>query len=101
MAFNFYKTVLSRGWTRGRKVNYVIAACLYIVCRTEGTHHMLLDLSDVLQVNVYVLGHTYLELARRLCISIPALGKYSTTYFFHMYFEKKRKETVNASELKF
>uniref|UniRef100_A0A1I8F685 TFIIB-type domain-containing protein n=1 Tax=Macrostomum lignano TaxID=282301 RepID=A0A1I8F685_9PLAT len=73
MAYNFYRTILNRGWTRGRKVNYVIAACLYIVCRTEGTHHMLLDLSDLLQVNVYVLGRSYTEIAKRLCINIPAL----------------------------
>ncbi|XP_034531273.1 transcription factor IIIB 90 kDa subunit-like [Notolabrus celidotus] len=34
---------------------------------------MLLDLSDLLQVNVYVLGRTFLVLARELCINAPAL----------------------------
>lgn len=52
---------------------HVIAACLYLVCRTEGTPHMLLDLSDLLQVNVYVLGKTFLLLARELCINAPAI----------------------------
>ncbi|XP_016128052.1 transcription factor IIIB 90 kDa subunit-like [Sinocyclocheilus grahami] len=72
-AFNFYKMALSKHLTRGRKSSHVIAACLYLVCRTEGTPHMLLDLSDLLQVNVYVLGKTFLVLARELCISAPAI----------------------------
>ncbi|KAM9341454.1 BRF1 general transcription factor IIIB subunit a [Symphorus nematophorus] len=72
-AFNFYKMALIKHLTRGRKSSHVIAACLYMVCRTEGTPHMLLDLSDLLQVNVYVLGRTFLVLARELCINAPAI----------------------------
>ncbi|XP_040917353.1 BRF1 RNA polymerase III transcription initiation factor subunit a [Toxotes jaculatrix] len=72
-AFNFYKMALIKHLTRGRRASHVIAACLYLVCRTEGTPHMLLDLSDLLQVNVYVLGKTFLVLARELCINAPAI----------------------------
>ncbi|XP_060918216.1 transcription factor IIIB 90 kDa subunit-like [Labrus mixtus] len=73
MAFNFYKMALMKHLTCGRKSMHVVAACLYMVCRTEGTPHMLLDLSDLLQVNVYVLGKTFLVLARELCINAPAI----------------------------
>jgi transcription factor IIIB subunit 2 len=38
---------VSRRLTRGRKTDYVIAACLYLVCRTEGIPHMLLDLRSI------------------------------------------------------
>ncbi|XP_069771863.1 BRF1 general transcription factor IIIB subunit b isoform X2 [Narcine bancroftii] len=72
-AFNFFKMAVSKRLTRGRKMSHVVAACLYLVCRTEGTPHMLLDLSDLLQVNVYVLGKTFLLLARELCINAPAI----------------------------
>ncbi|XP_036904182.1 transcription factor IIIB 90 kDa subunit isoform X2 [Sturnira hondurensis] len=72
-AFNFFKMAVSKHLTRGRKTAHVTAACLYLVCRTEGTPHMLLDLSDLLQVNVYVLGKTFLLLARELCINAPAI----------------------------
>ncbi|XP_053192205.1 transcription factor IIIB 90 kDa subunit-like [Scomber japonicus] len=72
-AFNFYRMALGKQLTRGRKASHVIAACLYLVCRTEGTPHMLLDLSDLLQVNVYILGRTFLVLARELCINAPAI----------------------------
>lgn len=73
MSFNFYKMALNRRLTHGRKHIHVIAACIYITCRSEGTPHMLLDLSDVSQVNVYELGRTYLKLTAALCITIPAI----------------------------
>nr|XP_040055987.1 transcription factor IIIB 90 kDa subunit-like [Gasterosteus aculeatus aculeatus] len=72
-ALNFYKMALMKNLTRGRKNCHVVAACLYLVCRTEGTPHMLLDLSDIVQVNVYVLGRTFLVLSRELCINAPAI----------------------------
>lgn len=72
-AFNFYKMALTKQLTRGRKAPHVMAACIYMVCRTEGTPHMLLDLSDILQVNVYILGRTFLALSKELCINAPAI----------------------------
>lgn len=41
-AFNFYKMAVTKRLTRGRKITHVIATCLYLVCRTEGTPHILL-----------------------------------------------------------
>ena len=73
IAFYFYKLSLTKHLTRGRKSSHVIAACVYITCRTEGTSHMLIDFSDVLQVGVYELGRTYLRLSQALCINIPAM----------------------------
>merc|ERR1719369_1019340 len=73
MSFHFYKLALSKGMTRGRKSPHVIAACVYITCRTEATGHMLIDISDVLEVDVYLLGKTYLRLSQGLCINIPAM----------------------------
>ncbi|KAK7903979.1 hypothetical protein WMY93_016586 [Mugilogobius chulae] len=40
-AFNFYRMALCKGLTRGRKNLHVAAACLYMVCRTEGTPRIL------------------------------------------------------------
>ncbi|KAB0353499.1 hypothetical protein FD755_023802, partial [Muntiacus reevesi] len=36
-AFNFFKMAVSKHLTRGRRMAHVVAACLYLVCRTEGT----------------------------------------------------------------
>ena len=37
---------------------------LTLFSRTEGTSHMLIDFSDILQVDVYELGRTYLRLSQ-------------------------------------
>ncbi|KAF4089885.1 hypothetical protein AMELA_G00043380 [Ameiurus melas] len=101
-AFNFYKMALCKHLTRGRKSAHVIAACLYLVCRTEGTPHMLLDLSDLLQVNVYVLGRTFLVLARELCINAPAIDPcLYIPRFSHMleFGEKSHEVSMTAMRL--
>ncbi|XP_072031993.1 transcription factor IIIB 90 kDa subunit-like [Amphiura filiformis] len=72
-AYNFFKMAVSKRLTRGRKTTHIVAACLYLMCRLEGTPHMLLDLSDLLQVNVYTLGKTYLKLSQELHINVPAI----------------------------
>ncbi|KAK3885634.1 hypothetical protein Pcinc_010167 [Petrolisthes cinctipes] len=70
-AFNFFKLAYHNGLTRGRKSSHVIGSCVYITCRTEQTPHMLIDVSDALQVDVYELGRTYLKLSTVLCIHMP------------------------------
>lgn len=40
-ALNFYKMALQKHLTNGRKTAHIIAACLYLVCRTEGTPRIL------------------------------------------------------------
>ena len=72
-SFYFYKLSLAKNLTRGRKSSLVIGACVYITCRIQGTSHLLIDFSDVLQVGLYQLGRTYLKLSRALCINIPAM----------------------------
>jgi hypothetical protein len=37
MAVNFYGMALQRHLTNGRKSAHVVAACIYITCRMEGT----------------------------------------------------------------
>lgn len=72
-SFNFFKLALSKALTKGRKNSLIIGACVYITCRTESTAHMLIDVSDALQIDVYELGRTYLRLSTALCITIPAM----------------------------
>ncbi|BAO37955.1 transcription factor IIIB 70 kDa subunit [Kluyveromyces marxianus DMKU3-1042] len=67
-AFQWYKLALSHNFVQGRKSQNVIAACLYIACRKERTHHMLIDFSSRLQVSVYSIGATFLKLAKKLHI---------------------------------
>ncbi|XP_034488685.1 transcription factor IIIB 90 kDa subunit [Drosophila innubila] len=72
-ALNFFKMALNRHLTRGRKSTHIYAACVYMTCRTEGTSHLLIDISDVQQICSYELGRTYLKLSHALCINIPSV----------------------------
>ena len=45
-----YRLAQSKNWVQGRHTSHVVAAAMYIVCRKEKTPHLLIDFSDVLQV---------------------------------------------------
>ncbi|OQR79984.1 transcription factor IIIB 90 kDa subunit-like [Tropilaelaps mercedesae] len=81
-AMRLYETALIRNFTVGRRRSHVLAACIYITCRVKESSLMLLDISDVVQVNVYELGRTYTKLAHELFINIPVLDPciYVTRY---------------------
>ncbi|KAG8735279.1 transcription factor TFIIIB subunit brf1 [Ceratobasidium sp. 414] len=72
-AQRYYNLAISHRFIKGRKSEYVAAVCLYIACRTSGTRHMLIDFSDLLRVNVFVLGAYYLKLVHELNISLPLI----------------------------
>ncbi|KAL1460549.1 hypothetical protein WDU94_012526 [Cyamophila willieti] len=72
-SFNLYKMALSRQLTKGRRHILVCAACVYMTCRLEGTSHLLIDFSELLQICIFELGRTYLRLSHALCISIPSM----------------------------
>ena len=40
-AYNFYKLAVNKRLTRGRRINNIVTACLYLVCRTERTPRIL------------------------------------------------------------
>ncbi|KAG0621353.1 hypothetical protein M758_3G013100 [Ceratodon purpureus] len=65
-AHRFYTIAVERNFTRGRPTPRVAGACLYIVCRQENKPYMLIDFSDSLQTNVYVLGAVFLQLCQLL-----------------------------------
>ena len=46
---------------------------MYTVCRREKTPHMLIDFSDVLQTNVYMLGSCFLKFTRLLSLTLPII----------------------------
>lgn len=52
---------------------HVVAVCLYIICRQEHSPHMLLDFSDALSVNVFVLGSCLLQFCIKFHIELPLI----------------------------
>ncbi|KAI5073301.1 hypothetical protein GOP47_0011314 [Adiantum capillus-veneris] len=67
-AHRLYIIAVERNFTRGRRTIQVAAACLYIICRQEQKPFLLIDFSDCLQTNVYVLGAVFLQLCRLLSL---------------------------------
>ena len=68
-ATRLYQLAMSTGFTRGRRVNQVAAACLYVVLRQDRKPYLLIDFCKHVSVNVYVLGSTYLRLTETLRLS--------------------------------
>lgn len=73
-ATRLYTLAVEHKFTKGRKSNNVAAVCLYVACRQKETrNYMLIDFSDLLQVNVFELGHIYLQLVQTLNLKLPLI----------------------------
>ena len=71
-ATRLYTLAVEHKFTKGRKSLNVVAVCLYVACRQKETKtYMLIDFSDLLNVNVFELGHTYLQLVQVLNLRLP------------------------------
>ncbi|KAG8845069.1 transcription factor TFIIIB subunit brf1 [Tulasnella sp. 330] len=70
-ALRFYKLAIAQRFTKGRRSRLVVAACLYAACQHVQFGFMLIDFSDLLQINVFVLGATYLKLIKVLNMPRP------------------------------
>ncbi|KAL2335128.1 hypothetical protein Fmac_016341 [Flemingia macrophylla] len=67
-ALAFYRIALERNFTRGRRSEQVQAACLYIAFRENNKPFLLIDFSNYLRTNVYVLGAVFLQLCKLLSL---------------------------------
>ncbi|KAG6335626.1 hypothetical protein ID866_3462 [Astraeus odoratus] len=71
-ATRLYTLAVEHKFTKGRRSIHVAAVCLYVACRQKETrNYMLIDFSDLLQVNVFELGHIYLQLVQTLNLKLP------------------------------
>lgn len=98
-SYNFFKMCVVKNLTRGRLRSHVVAACMYMTCRLENTAHLLLDFSDVTQVNVFDLGRTLSFLSRSLRINLPSTDPclYIMRFACLLEFGDKQKEVVNLA----
>lgn len=73
MAKKYFNLASTNKFIQGRKTRNVVGVILYTVCRLEKTKHLLMDFSDILQTNLYVLGSIYLKFIRLLQINVPII----------------------------
>ena len=64
-AYNFYKLAVNKRLTRGRRTNHVVAACLYLVCRTEKTPRIQNELSTLCAIILSFFCSNYSEIVLR------------------------------------
>ena len=90
-AHRLFTVAVEKNFVQGRRTTHVVAACLYIACRQEKSQHMLIDFSDVLQVNVYTLGTTFLKFRRLLGLKLEIIDPALYIYRFaaHLGLDKK------------
>lgn len=86
-AVRFYRIALERNFTRGRKSEHVQAACLYIAFRHNNKPYLLIDFSNRLRTDVYVLGTAFLQLCQVLRLEEhPIVQKpIDPSLFIHRY----------------
>ncbi|GAA5968798.1 hypothetical protein JCM11641_000736 [Rhodosporidiobolus odoratus] len=102
VATRFFNLAVNMNFTKGRRSQYVAAACLYAACRQQNGTQMLIDFSDLLEINVFVLGSTFLKLVRQLNINLPIIDPviYITRFAALLDFgEETQKVALDATRL--
>ncbi|KAI5659485.1 hypothetical protein M9H77_28278 [Catharanthus roseus] len=103
-ALAFYTIAVERNFTRGRRKEQVEAACLYIACRENKKPYLLIDFSEYLRINVYVLGAVFLQLCKLLSLEEhPIVQKpVDPSLFIHRFTDRlfgERKPSVSKTAL--
>ncbi|OVA11333.1 Transcription factor TFIIB [Macleaya cordata] len=89
-ASRYYKIAVDRNFTRGRRTSLVAAACVYITCRENKKPYLLIDFSEYLGMNVYMLGAVFLQLCQLLRLEEhPVVQKpVDPSLFIHRFTER-------------
>ena len=69
-AKRLYNIASNKKFTQGRKTNQIVGAILYLACRWNKTKHLLIDFSEVLHLNLFVIGTLYIKLVKLLGLQI-------------------------------
>ncbi|XP_015578821.2 transcription factor IIIB 60 kDa subunit isoform X1 [Ricinus communis] len=86
-AMMYYRIAVERNFTKGRRTEQVQAACLYIACRENRKPYLLIDFSNFLRINIYVLGAVFLQLCKVLNLTEHSICQklLDPSIFIHKY----------------
>ena len=84
-AFRIYTLAQQKNFIQGRKSMHVITAALYIVCRQQKSAHLLIDFSDTVGVDLFLLGTVYRKLVKLLRLQVPLIDP---SLFIHRFCSK-------------
>ena len=85
--------------TKGRSTKIFVGALLYLSCRLCGSKHLLIDFSEVLQINLFVLGVTYLKITKYLKLQVNIIDPsfYMVRFCNQFNFGDKSQEILKFS----
>lgn len=101
-ALRFFRTALANNFVKGRKSQHVLSACLYLACRLGKTDHMLMDFAELIRVNVFNIGATYLALVKNQNIrDLPIVDPtvYIQRFTAKLQFGTASKRVINDAKL--
>lgn len=93
MAFRWYKLSLAHNLTKGKKIHYSLAACLYLVCRLEKTPHFIVDFGTCLRIDSTRIGRCYVAMVKMLKVRVSLVDP---SLYMHRYL---RQLDLNCVEL--
>ncbi|CAD7698417.1 unnamed protein product [Ostreobium quekettii] len=91
-SLRLYKLAVHRGFLRGRRAAQVAASCIYIICRQDKKPFLLIDFSDALRINLFVLGAVFLELCVLFSLDDHPImtSPVDPSLYIHRYADKLR-----------
>ncbi|KAJ1983282.1 transcription factor TFIIIB subunit brf1 [Dimargaris verticillata] len=95
-AQRYFNLAVNCNFNKGRPTLNVAAVCLYIVCRQEKSGFMLMDFSELMETNVFLLGITFAKLVRELNLVVPMVDPslYITRFAMMLEFGDKTQRVV-------
>ena len=72
-AKKLYTIASNKKFTKGRNTKHIVGAILYLACRYNKTSHLLIDFSEVLRVNLFVIGTLYIKLLKKLELKVEII----------------------------
>ena len=76
-AKNAYKEARRKQFTQGRKIKQMVGAVLYLACRYNKEdylrNYLLIDFSEVLHINIFIIGTLYIKLVKLLGLEIKII----------------------------
>ena len=72
-AKRLYNIASNKKFTQGRNTRHMVGAVLYLSCRFNKTTHLLIDFSEVLRINLFIIGSLYIKLVKLLGFKIQII----------------------------
>ena len=98
-AKRLYLISYNKNFTQGRSSKILVGALLYLACRLDQSKHLLIDFSEALQVNLFVIGTTYLKLIKLLGLQVKIIDP---AFYLHRFchkinFNENTKDVINIA----